>query len=152
MESSIAWGLAKGGGTAGIYSLQSALKYSIIVRDLGRAAVPFAAVSIQITEVQQMKKLFVWMLSALTVAVMFLVNVSAATTHTVVSGYTMWKIAVRYQVGLSEIKSANPQISNPDLIYPGQVLNIPTTDTAVTSYEKEVVRLVNEIRVQNGLK
>ena len=31
-------------------------------------------------------------------------------------------------------------------------MNIPTTDSAVVSYEMEVIRLVNEIRVQNGLK
>ncbi len=99
-----------------------------------------------------MKKLFVMVLSVAMIAVMFLVNVSAATTHTVVSGDSMWKIAVKYQVGLSEIKAANPQISNPNLIYPGQVLTIPTTDSSVLSYEKEVVRLVNEIRVQNGLR
>lgn len=99
-----------------------------------------------------MKKLFILMLSVAMIAVMFLMNVSAATSHTVVSGDTMWKIATRYQVGLSEIKQANPQISNPDLIYPGQVLNIPITDSSVTSYEQEVVRLVNEIRAQNGLK
>jgi uncharacterized YkwD family protein/spore coat assembly protein SafA len=64
----------------------------------------------------------------------------------------MWKIAVKYEVGLSEIKGANPQIANPDLIYPGQVLSIPTKDVIVSSYEYEVIRLVNEIRVQNGLK
>lgn len=99
-----------------------------------------------------MKKLFVMVLSIAMIAVMFLVNVSAATTHTVVSGDSMWKIAVKYQVGLSEIKAANPQISDPNLIYSGQVLTIPTTDSSVLSYEKEVVRLVNEIRVQNGLR
>ena len=98
-----------------------------------------------------MKKLFVFMTCiAISIAVL-VIGVSAATSHTVVSGDTMWKIAVRYQVGLSEIKVANPQISNPDLIYPGQVLTIPTTSGAVTSYEQEVIRLVNEIRVQNGL-
>ena len=99
-----------------------------------------------------MKKLFVFMLSVVMIAVMCLISVSAATTHTVVSGDTMWKIAVKHQVGLSEIKGANPHISNPDLIYPGQVLNIPTTDASVSSYEKDVVRLVNEIRRENGLK
>ena len=72
--------------------------------------------------------------------------------HTVVSGDTMWKIAIRYQVGVREIINANPQISNPDLIYPNQILNIPLTDTSVTAYENEVVRLVNEIRVSYGLK
>ena len=64
----------------------------------------------------------------------------------------MWKIAVKYQVGLSEIKSANPQIKNPDLIYPGEILSIPTVDATVLSYEREVVRLVNEIRAENGLR
>ncbi len=71
--------------------------------------------------------------------------------YTVVSGDTMWKIAVKYEVGLSEIKSANPNIANYDLIYPGQVLNIPNTDSTVANYENEVIRLVNEIRVKNGL-
>ena len=83
---------------------------------------------------------------------MLTVSASAATAHTVVAGDSMWKIAVKYQVGLSEIKAANPQIANPDLIYPGQVLAIPTNDETVTSYEKEVVRLVNEERAARGLK
>ncbi|MBQ8858553.1 MAG: SafA/ExsA family spore coat assembly protein [Clostridia bacterium] len=78
--------------------------------------------------------------------------VSAATTYTVVAGDSMWKIAVKYEVGLDELKRANPQIANPALIYPGQVLNIPTTDSTVLSYEQEVVRLVNEQRAKNGLK
>nr|WP_249283818.1 SafA/ExsA family spore coat assembly protein [Ligaoa zhengdingensis] len=73
-------------------------------------------------------------------------------SHTVVKGDTMWKLAVKYQVGTSEIISANPQISNPDLIYPGQSLTIPQVDFSVSSFESEVIRLVNEIRTQNGLK
>ncbi len=84
--------------------------------------------------------------------VAFAVGASAAETYTVVKGDSMWKIAVRYEVGLSEIKSANPQIKNPDLIYPGQVLKIPVTDSSVLNFEKKVVRLVNEIRKENGLK
>jgi len=75
----------------------------------------------------------------------------AATTHTVKSGDSMWKIAVKYEVGLSEIISANPHISNPELIYPGQIITIPTTDTAVVNYEKEVIRLVNQKRAEKGL-
>lgn len=76
----------------------------------------------------------------------------ATTTHTVVKGDTMWKIAVKHQVGLSEIINENPHISNPALIYPGQVITIPTNDSGVLNFESEVVRLVNEIRVKNGLK
>lgn len=99
-----------------------------------------------------MKKLITLFLSAAVTLPMLIFSVSAAETHTVVSGDSMWKIATKYQVGLSEIKSANPQIQNFDLIYPGQVINIPTLDSAVTSFEQEVIRLVNEIRAENGLK
>ncbi len=74
-----------------------------------------------------------------------------ALTHTVVPGDTMWKLAVRYQVGTSEIISANPQVANPDLIYPGDLLTIPQLDRSVLSVEAEVVRLVNAIRRENGL-
>ncbi len=99
-----------------------------------------------------MKKVIAFVLSAAVMTVMLVTNISAATSHTVVPGDTMWKIAVKYEMGLSEIKKANPQISNPDLIYPGQVLNIPTNDSTVLNYEQEVIRLVNKARVQNGLK
>ena len=77
---------------------------------------------------------------------------AAGLTQTVVPGDTMWKLAVKYQVGTREIIDANPQIPNPDLIYPGQVLNIPQVSDTVLSFENEVIRLVNEIRVENGLK
>ncbi len=99
-----------------------------------------------------MKKLFVLLLGVALLASMLTIGASAATTHTVVRGDTMWKIAVKYEMGLSEIKAANPQVANPDLIYPGQLLNIPTTDSSVLAYEQEVIRLVNEIRAENGLK
>ena len=76
---------------------------------------------------------------------------AASVSHTVVRGDTMWKLAVKYQVGTSEIIKANPQISNPDLIYPGQLLYIPQLDQSVSSYESEVVRLVNMERAKHGL-
>lgn len=72
--------------------------------------------------------------------------------HTVVPGDTMWKLAVRYQVGTGEIIAANPQVANPNLIYPGQVLNIPQVSEAVRAYETEVIRLVNSVRAASGLK
>ncbi|MBQ8551884.1 MAG: SafA/ExsA family spore coat assembly protein [Clostridia bacterium] len=99
-----------------------------------------------------MKKLITLAASAALLATVLATGASAAVTHKVVSGDTMWKLAVRYEVGLDEIKSANPQITNPNLIYPGQVLNIPTLDATVASYESEVVRLVNVERAKNGLK
>ena len=98
-----------------------------------------------------MKKFFTSALSALLIIPALVTGASAA-THTVAPGDSMWKIATRYQVGLSEIKSANPQIPNYDLIYPGQVIHIPTLDPSISAYEQEVIRLVNEIRAANGLK
>lgn len=76
---------------------------------------------------------------------------TAADMHVVKSGDTMWKIAVRYEVGVSEIIDANPRIENPDLIYPGQVLAVPGVDETVLDFESEVIRLVNEERRKNGL-
>lgn len=96
-----------------------------------------------------LKKIIV---STLAILPAMVLSVNAATTHRVVSGDTMWKIATRHQVGLSEIIDANPHITNPALIYPGQSITIPGSDSSVTNYENEVIRLVNEIRVKNGLK
>ena len=99
-----------------------------------------------------MKKILSLGLAGILLATMCTLPVSAASlTHTVSKGDTMWKLAVKYQVGTSEIIEANPQISNPNLIYPGQVLTIPQLDTSVRSFEQEVIRLVNEQRVKNGL-
>ncbi|MEL7565468.1 MAG: SafA/ExsA family spore coat assembly protein [Dehalobacterium sp.] len=72
------------------------------------------------------------------------------TNYIVQSGDSMWKIAVKYQIGVSEIIQANHQISNPDLIYPGQKIIIPALDQT-KSQENEVIRLVNIERQKNGL-
>ncbi|WP_423219157.1 SafA/ExsA family spore coat assembly protein [Caloramator australicus] len=71
------------------------------------------------------------------------------TYYTVQPGDSMWKIAQKYQVGISEIIAANPEIKNPALIYPGQKIKIPVIETK--SLESEVVRLVNIERAKVGL-
>jgi len=73
-------------------------------------------------------------------------------TYKVVKGDTLWKIAVKYQVGVSEIIALNPQITNPALIYPDQVIKIPLPDAQQLAYEQKVVDLVNQARKSNGLK
>ena len=75
--------------------------------------------------------------------------VFAQTTYTVQRGDSIWKIAVRHRVGMSEIIAASPQIKNPNLIYPGQKITIPSVPT--TSQENEVARLVNAERAKAGL-
>lgn len=97
-----------------------------------------------------MKKLII---SFFIVTAMLVCIVSAQETvsYTVISGDSMWKIAVKYQVGVSEIISSNPQIKNPNMIYPGQKLTIPTMQ-GIKSLESQVVKLVNVERSKQGLQ
>lgn len=46
--------------------------------------------------------------------------------YTVVSGDTMFFIAQRFGVTLNALIAANPQIPNPNLIFPGQRICVPT--------------------------
>ena len=48
------------------------------------------------------------------------------TRHTVSRGDTLYSIARRYGVSLQRLIAANPQITDPNRIYPGQTVVIPT--------------------------
>ncbi len=98
-----------------------------------------------------MKKIIAFVMLTLVAFALIKPSAYADEAYRVEKGDSLWKIAVKYEVGLSEIKSANPSIKNYDLIYPGQIINIPTVSSSVSSYETEVIRLVNEIRQKNGL-
>ncbi len=49
----------------------------------------------------------------------------AISTYTVLPGDSLKKIAERFNTTLEDILRVNPQIKNPNLIYPGQVISIP---------------------------
>lgn len=98
-----------------------------------------------------MKKIFLIAALSALCTLSFAGAASAASTYTVVPGDSLWKIAVKYEIGVSEIIQANPQLQDPNLIYPNQVINIPAKDTQALSYEQQVIDLVNQIRQQNGL-
>ncbi|HOQ23421.1 MAG TPA: SafA/ExsA family spore coat assembly protein [Bacillota bacterium] len=49
-----------------------------------------------------------------------------STTYTVVQGDTMFEIARRFGVTLDALLAANPQITDPNRIFPGQLVCIPT--------------------------
>lgn len=55
----------------------------------------------------------------------FAASHSASTTYTVQHGDTLSAIAQRFGVSLSALEAANPQIANPDRIYPGDRIHIP---------------------------
>lgn len=45
--------------------------------------------------------------------------------HTVRKGDTLWAVAKQYGVDLAALVRANPQIKNPNLIYPGEAVKVP---------------------------
>ncbi len=100
-----------------------------------------------------MKKQLCYVLASVVLFAFFVVSPAHAEgmKYTVKSGDTMWKIAVRYEVGLSEIIAQNPQIANPAMIYPGQAINIPDIQS-VKNLENEVIRLTNIERAKIGLQ
>jgi uncharacterized YkwD family protein len=92
---------------------------------------------------------------------------ASAASYTVKSNDTMWLIAKNSGISLSTLIKANPQVSNPNNIWTGLVLNIPgasasynppsspkpstNTTSSGSSYANQVVSLVNKERSQAGL-
>lgn len=70
--------------------------------------------------------------------------------YTVRSGDTFGGIAAKFQISIAELKKANPQITDISRIYVGQILMIPDTNS-LTSYEQQVITLVNKERANRGL-
>ncbi len=90
-------------------------------------------------------------IATFTVALLLtLTSFAQSTTYTVRGGDSLWKIAVKYEIGISELIKANPQIKNPNLIYVGQKINIPQ-ESSLKSFEDEVVRLINIERTNRGI-
>jgi LysM repeat protein len=56
------------------------------------------------------------------------------TTYTVVAGDSLSAIAQRSGVSLAALEAANPQITDPNLIYVGNTVNIPPPGTAANTY------------------
>jgi uncharacterized YkwD family protein/spore coat assembly protein SafA len=98
-----------------------------------------------------LKKTKLWIILTVLVTTFFTGTVLAAhDIYTVKRGDSLWKIAVKYQIGLSEIIGANPQFKNPDLIYPGDKVTIPNIDD-IKAIEAEAIRLTNAQRSKYGL-
>ena len=53
-------------------------------------------------------------------------------TYKVKAGDTLSKVAKRYGISLAQLLQANPQITNPDRIQVGQLVNLPDTSTDTT--------------------
>jgi spore germination protein len=64
-----------------------------------------------------------------------LVILGGVRRHIVASGQTFYTIAVTYGLTLSELNAANSSLANISLIYPGQILNIPTSTRKIGTIE-----------------
>ncbi len=65
------------------------------------------------------------LVTLLLLLVISLVSTAQTNTHTVQAGENLFRISLRYNVSLTALAQAN-NISNPNLIFTGQVLTIPT--------------------------
>jgi spore coat assembly protein SafA len=64
-------------------------------------------------------------LLAVVAAIFLLATPVGASTYTVRPGDTLWAISHARNVSVHTLVGANPQLRNPDRIYPGQKINIP---------------------------
>ncbi|CAM3686390.1 CAP domain-containing protein [Alicyclobacillus pomorum] len=100
------------------------------------------------------------LLTAITsvVALLALESTAYASTYAVQPGDTLWKIAQHHGVPLGTLLRSNPSIHNPNFIWVGEKIQIPTPSTSSThtstsqQYAAEVAALVNQERVHAGLK
>lgn len=94
------------------------------------------------------------LIGALAVSMLAGATAASAASYTVTSNDTMWKISQKLGVSLSSLVQANPQISNPNIIWPGLKINVPSTavTTGTSSYANQVVTIVNQERAKAGLK
>jgi uncharacterized YkwD family protein/spore coat assembly protein SafA len=107
-----------------------------------------------VLEMMAMRRLLTMLFTVLAVAFAFpdvsFAQAASTQIYIVRPGDSLWKICVRYQVGLSELIRANPQIKNPHLIYPGQRVVVPL-NTGIVAVENQVIQLVNQERLKRGL-
>lgn len=97
-----------------------------------------------------MKKRFIVALTFLMILMFSVTAAAQGTTYTVKKGDTLWKIASKYQIGISELIAANKQLKDPNMIYVGQKINIPEA-SPLQSLEAEVIRLINIERTNRGI-
>jgi uncharacterized YkwD family protein len=85
----------------------------------------------------------------------------SAAPYTVKGNDTMWLISKQNGISLNNLIQANPQVINPNNIWQGMVINIPSTGSGVgststtapnSSYAKQVITLVNQERAKANLK
>ncbi|MFT5871191.1 MAG: putative YkwD family protein/spore coat assembly protein SafA [Clostridium sp.] len=99
---------------------------------------------------KSLKALILTLCILVTTGISSVVYAQDTINYTIKTGDSLWKICVKYKVGVSELLAVNPQITNPDKIYPNQIIKVPSS-TVTTTLEGQVVVLVNKERAKVGL-
>jgi lysozyme len=71
------------------------------------------------------------------------------TTYTVQAGDTLWAIARRFGTTVSELAAQN-RLSNPNLIFPGQILILPRSTAPLTTYTVRSGDTLSELALRFG--
>ncbi|MGJ7923086.1 CAP domain-containing protein [Neobacillus sp. LXY-4] len=75
----------------------------------------------------------------------------AMSKYTIKPGDTLWKISVLHSVELDELIRINPQVNNPELIYPGQMIFVPGVGKQINIEQQKMLSLLNDERKKRGL-
>lgn len=67
-------------------------------------------------------------------------------SYTVVKGDSMSSIAAKFNITIMQLEAANPQVTDPNLIQIGQVLNIPGAGSGLTPNQLSALQLHNSAR------
>ncbi|WP_041580356.1 CAP domain-containing protein [Bacillus sp. 1NLA3E] len=87
--------------------------------------------------------LFVWLC--------FEKNVYAVSKYTVQSGDTFWKISLIHGVNFESLLRENPQVVNPNIIFPGDTLYLPDLQLGRKNELEKMLHLINKERSSAGL-
>src|SRR5690606_20931137 len=94
---------------------------------------------------------------SLCLSLLIIRDADAETAYKVQHGDTLWKIAHKFGLSLRSLINSNPQVHDPDLIFPGQEINIPAgkdkrNDNVMEDQDNQLLELTNNKRKQLGLK
>jgi len=93
----------------------------------------------------------------LTLFFSFAKGVFADTVYIVKEGDTLWEIALENHINIKMVIKRNPQLKNPNMIFPGQKIYLPNgtkgsnDEKSLSNEENKLLTLTNSLRRDSGL-
>jgi uncharacterized protein YkwD len=79
-------------------------------------------------------------------------SAKAMTEYRVHEGDTMWEISLRNAISLDKLLLDNPQLGNPNLIYPGDIIYLPIERGNSVLEKETLLQIINAERKKAGLR